>query len=606
MDLNKIKDPSFLKQMNNEELEKLSTTIRKEIIEKVSKTGGHLSSNLGIVDLTLALYKAFNPPKDKIIFDVGHQCYTQKIITGRYKEFDKLRKYKGLSGFQKRKESIYDVYEAGHSSTSISAAAGFAYARDLNKENYNVVAIIGDGSIGNGLAYEALNHIGELKTKIIVILNDNEMSINENIGAIHNYLDKIRSGNEYEKTKEKTKTILDKIPLLGKPIKIVTKNIKNSIKSIYLKDGYFFEELGFKYYGPINGHDFKEMETYFNLAQKENGPVLIHTITIKGKGFAPALNDKKGIWHGTPAFDINNPVTISKSTWPNVITKHLIQLARNNKNIIAITPAMASGSKLLEFKNEFKERFIDVGIAEEHAVVMANSLSLSGKIPFVFIYSTFLQRAYDEIEHDVARMNTHTIICIDRCGIVGPDGETHQGIYDVSILLPIPNLIICAPSTNEEAADMLYTASITKKPFCIRYSKEKKEYHQCKMKKIEIGSWTKLKKGKDAYIITYGDFVQNALEISNESKYSIGVINARFIKPIDEKMLNSINTPIFVYEEVTQIGSLGSYLKTKTNKDITIYAIKDTFVQQGSRKEILEHLGLDTQSIKTKIEKKLS
>ena len=241
MDLNKIKDPSFLKQMNNEELEKLSTTIRKEIIEKVSKTGGHLSSNLGIVDLTLALYKAFNPPKDKIIFDVGHQCYTQKIITGRYKEFDKLRKYKGLSGFQKRKERIYDVYEAGHSSTSISAAAGFAYARDLNKENYNVVAIIGDGSIGNGLAYEALNHIGELKTKIIVILNDNEMSINENIGAIHNYLDKIRSGNEYEKTKEKTKTILDKIPLLGKPIKIVTKNIKNSIKSIYLKDGYFFE-----------------------------------------------------------------------------------------------------------------------------------------------------------------------------------------------------------------------------------------------------------------------------------------------------------------------------------------------------------------------------
>lgn len=605
IDLQKIKDPEFLKQMNNEELNEFAQKIRKAIIEKVAKNGGHLSSNLGIVDLTLAVYKIFNPPKDKIIFDVGHQCYTQKIITGRYKDFDSLRKHKGISGFQKRNESIYDVYEAGHSSTSISAAIGFAYARDLNKENYNVVAIIGDGSIGNGLAYEALNHIGELKTKIIIILNDNEMSINENIGALHNYLDKIRNGTKYENVKEKTKTMLDKIPLIGSKVSKITKNIKNSIKSMYLKDGYFFEELGLKYYGPINGHDYKEMQTYFEMAKKENMPVLIHVITEKGKGYKPAQDDKKGVWHGVSAFDPNNPIFTITSTWPSLITKHLITLARQNKNIIAVTPAMANGSKLLEFAQEFKDRFIDVGIAEEHALVMANALSLSGKIPFVFIYSTFLQRGYDEVIHDIARMNTHTIICIDRCGIVGPDGETHQGIYDISFLLPIPNLIIASPSTNEEAANMLYTASITKKPFCIRYSKEKKEYKKCKMKKIPIGTWQMLKKGKDAYIITYGDLIENALEISKQSKYSIGVINARFIKPVDIKMLNKINVPIYVYEEATQIGSLGSYLKTITDKKITIFGIKDKFIKQGTRKQILEELGLDVITIKEKIEKTL-
>lgn len=606
MDLNKIKDPTFLKNMNNKELTNLSYEIRKNIIESVSKTGGHLSSNLGIVDLTLAIYKIFDAPTDKIIFDVGHQCYTQKIITGRYKEFKNLRKYKGLSGFQKRSESIYDCYEAGHSSTSISAALGFAYARDLEKKDYNVVAIIGDGSIGNGLAYEALNNIGALKTKIIIILNDNEMSINENIGAIHNYLDKIRSGEEYENVKIKTKTILEKVPLIGKTLSKITKNIKDSIKSIYLKDGYFFEELGLKYYGPINGHDYNEMEAYLKLAKEENGPVLLHVITEKGKGFKPAMNDKKGVWHGAPKFDLNEPVITEKSIWANVITKHLCNLAKKNKDILALTPAMASGSKLLEFKEKFPSRFIDVGIAEEHALVMANGLSLSGKIPYVFIYSTFLQRGYDEVLHDIARMNTHTIICIDRCGIVGADGETHQGIYDISFLLPIPNIIISVPHTNEEAGNLLYTASIVNKPFCIRYSKEKKEYKNIKYKKVDVGSWEKIIKGNDCYIITYGDFVENAIEISKKSKKSVGVINARFIKPIDYNMFNNINVPIFVYEESTIIGSLGSYLKSISNKNITIFGIKDKFIPQGDRNIILEKLGLDVDTIVKKIDKKLS
>jgi len=605
MDLNEIKDPNFLKELNREELLNLSHLIREAIIDTVSKNGGHLSSNLGIVELVISLYKIFDTPNDKIIFDVGHQCYAQKILTGRYKDFNTLRKYNGLSGFQKREESIYDCFEAGHSSTSISAALGMAYARDLNKENYNVVAVIGDGSIGNGLAYEALNHIGELGTKVIIILNDNEMSISKNIGALHNYLDKLRSGHEYDDVKEKTKNFLSKLPIVGKGIEKLTCNIKNSIKSIYLKDGYFFEELGFKYFGPISGHDFSELEEYLELAKHENGPVLLHVITEKGKGYLPATEDKEGGWHGVSSFDRETGILKNKSIWADVISSHLCELASKNDNIVALTPAMASGSKLLEFKNMFGDRFIDVGIAEEHALVMASTLSLSGKIPFVSIYSTFLQRGYDQVLHDIARMNAHVIIGIDRCGIVGADGETHQGIYDVSFLLPIPNLVICAPSDNIEAGNLLYTATLEKKPFCIRYSKEEKEYVKSKHKRIVIGSWEKIVSGKDAYIITYGDLIGDAIEISRTSKFDIGIINARFLKPIDIDMFNSINVPIFVYEEVVNIGSLGSYLKSISDKDITCFGIDDKFVKQGNRELIMKDLGLDVESVLTKIETKL-
>lgn len=605
MELKKIKEPNFLKNIDIEELYNLSHQIREAIIDVVSKNGGHLSSNLGIVELTIALYKVFDTPSDKILFDVGHQCYTQKILTGRYNELKTLRKYKGISGFQKRTESIYDAFEAGHSSTSISAGLGMAYARDLNGDNYNVVAVIGDGAIGNGLAYEALNHIGELGTKVIIILNDNEMSIGKNIGAIHNYLDKLRSGNEYEGAKEKTKNILSKIPLLGKCIKGITVNIKKSIKSVYLKDGYFFEELGLKYFGPINGHDFTELEQYLNLAKKENGPVLVHVITEKGKGYLPAMNDKEGFYHGVSPFDRKTGILEQKSIWADVISSHLCELARSNKDIVAITPAMASGSKLLNFKEEFKERFIDTGIAEEHALVMASSLSLSGKIPFVSIYSTFLQRGYDEVLHDIARMNSHVIIGIDRCGIVGADGETHQGIYDLSFLLPIPNLVICAPSDNTEAGNLLYTATLEKKPFCIRYSKEEKDYVKTKFRRLTIGSWEKIISGKDAYIITYGDLIGEAIEISRESVYDIGVINARFLKPVDTEMLNNINIPIFVYEEVVNIGSFGNYLKSISDKDITCFGIEDKFIEQGNRSIIMEKLKIDYKSVLEKIEEKL-
>lgn len=605
MEIGNIKNPSFLKKMSVFELEELSKNIRNFLIDKISITGGHLSSNLGIVDLTIAIHKVFNAPKDKIIFDVGHQSYTHKILTGRAHEFDKLRQYNGLSGFQKMSESIYDCYEAGHSSTSLSAALGYAIARDLDKKKHNVVAIIGDGSIGNGLAYEALNHIGSLNTKLIVILNDNEMSISKNVGAIHNTLDKIRSNFKNEKIK--------KVPYLGKKIKSGTKLIKESFKKIYMKEGYLFEEFGFTYYGPINGHDYDEMISYLEMAKKSNRPVLLHVITEKGKGYKYAESDIEGIWHGISPFDKETGIIKSKNdgliSWSEVISNHLIDIAKTNKDIVAITPAMANGSKLNKFKEIYKDRFIDVGIAEEHALVMANSMAIAGKKPFVSIYSTFLQRGYDQVFHDIARMDSNVVIGIDRAGIVGEDGETHQGLYDIAFLNHIPNMIIAAPKNSSEAKGILEFAFNSKHPFAIRYSKQRIEYNNESIV-ISDYSWEEIKKGSDAVIITYGDFVNNAKIIANnlkKDKLNIGIINARFIKPIDTSMLDKIikaKKPIIVYEEACLIGSLGSMISSyivNSNTKIKCFGIKDTFVKQGKYDIIIKKLGLDVDTMTSNI-----
>lgn len=605
MEIRNIKNPSFLKKMSVFELEELSRNIRNFLIDKISITGGHLSSNLGIVDLTIAIHKVFNAPKDKIIFDVGHQSYTHKILTGRAHEFDKLRQYNGLSGFQKMSESIYDCYEAGHSSTSLSAALGYAIARDLDKKKHNVVAIIGDGSIGNGLAYEALNHIGSLNTKLIVILNDNEMSISKNVGAIHNTLDKIRSNFKNEKIK--------KVPYLGKKIKSGTKLIKESFKKIYMKEGYLFEEFGFTYYGPINGHDYDEMISYLEMAKKSNRPVLLHVITEKGKGYKYAESDIEGIWHGISPFDKETGIIKSKNdgliSWSEVISNHLIDIAKTNKDIVAITPAMANGSKLNKFKEIYKDRFIDVGIAEEHALVMANSMAIAGKKPFVSIYSTFLQRGYDQVFHDIARMDSNVVIGIDRAGIVGEDGETHQGLYDIAFLNHIPNMIIAAPKNSSEAKGILEFAFNSKHPFAIRYSKQRIEYNNESIV-ISDYSWEEIKKGSDAVIITYGDFVNNAKIIVNnlkKDKLNIGIINARFIKPIDTSMLDKIikaKKPIIVYEEACLIGSLGSMISSyivNSNTKIKCFGIKDTFVKQGKYDIIIKKLGLDVDTMTSNI-----
>lgn len=619
MDIKKIKDPKFLKKLKIKDLELLSEDIRQYIIDSVSTTGGHLSSNLGIVDLTIAIHKVFESPKDKIIFDVSHQCYTHKILTGRAISFSNLRQIDGLSGFQKREESVHDVYEAGHSSTSLSAALGMALARDKQGKNNNVIAIIGDGSIGNGLAYEALNHIGSTKTKLIIILNDNEMSISKNVGAIHNNLDKIRANYKYNKAKANTKHIINRIPLIGKKISISLTDIKSSIKKLYLKEGFFFEELGIKYYGPINGHDYKELLLYLEMAKKETEPVLIHVITEKGKGYKPAESDKEGLWHGVGPFNKETGKIIKKEdnliTWSEVISNHLIELTKKNKDIVAITPAMAGGSKLLKYKELYPNNFIDTGIAEEHALVLANGMSEEGLIPFVSIYSTFLQRGYDQIIHDVARMNNHVIIGIDRAGIVGEDGETHQGIYDLTFLLPIPNLIIATPKDSIEAGNLLYTAMLSKKPFAIRYSKDRLEYHKKKYQIIPIGSWEEISTGKDAVLITYGSLLNKAYKIKEKlsKELDLKIINARYQKPIDSNLFNHIlkeYNNIFIYEETTHINSLGSYLvNCATNSNykgnIKVFAIKDEYIKQGKREEIFKYLELDEKSIISKIKKEI-
>ncbi len=610
MKIEEIKNPKFIKKLSSKELTTLSKDIREFLIDKISKTGGHLSSNLGIVELTIALHKVFDTPKDKIIFDVSHQSYVHKILTGRAKYFDTLRQFNGLSGFQKMSESPHDAYEAGHSSTSLSAALGLALGRDMNKEKNNVIAVIGDGSISNGLCYEALNQIGDLQTKLIIILNDNNMSISESVGALHNHLDKLRNKNNYKLAKNKTKKILSKFPKIYN----VVRNIKQSIKKLYVKEGFIFEELGIDYYGPINGHDYNDLITYLTLAKKSNGPVLIHVITEKGKGYKFAENDKTGVWHGVSSFDKVTGKIISsndsnKTSWSEIISDSIIRLM--NEDIIVITPAMETGSKLTKFKNMYPKNFIDTGIAEEHALILANALSLEHKIPFVSIYSSFLQRGYDEIVHDIARMNSHVIIGIDRSGIVGEDGETHQGLFDITFLLPIPNIIISCPKDSIEATNLLKTAIQASSPFCIRYSRNKIEYKKGEIKKIPIGSWEQITKGKDATLITYGDFVNESLEIIEKLKQDnieVELVNARFIKPIDTLYFNKIqkkNKPIFVYEESMKIGSLGSYLNTISNKNIITYGVEDTFVKQGSRKEILIHLHLDPESIYNNIKKEL-
>ena len=613
MKLEEIKDPKFLKKLKKEELEELSKEIREFIIDKVSKTGGHLSSNLGVVELTIAIHKVFDCPKDKIIFDVSHQSYTHKILTGRAKYFDSLRQTDGLSGFQKRAESIYDSYEGGHSSTSLSAGLGFAFARDLDKKNNNVIAVIGDGSITNGLCYEALNQIGSTKTKLIIILNDNNMSISKNVGAIHNYLDRIRLNNEYENAKNKTKRILSKIPIIGSFIYYIIKGIKSGIKKLYVKDGLIFEELGLDYYGPINGHDFDELINYLTLAKKSKNPVIIHVITEKGKGYKYALEDKLGNWHGVGPFNKETGEFLNKSegltSWSEIISDSIIRLM--NKDIVVITPAMSVGSKLTKFSQMYKNNFIDVGMAEEHALIFANALAVENKIPITLIYSSFLQRGYDETVHDIARMNTHVIVGIDRCGIVGEDGETHQGVFDLTFLLPIPNIIIASPRNSIEATNLLQTAIKNKSPFFIRYSKKKIKYEQDVVKEIPIGTWEQIRKGNSATLITYGDFlneIEDIIDKLNKENIKIELVNARFLKPLDMEYLKKIdkkNKKVFVYEESMRVGSLGSVLSTILKSEVIIYGINDEFVLQGKREEILKKLELDKDSIYKKIKQEL-
>ncbi|WP_117160684.1 1-deoxy-D-xylulose-5-phosphate synthase [Paraliobacillus sp. X-1268] len=623
MDLTTIKDPSFLKKLNNEELEVLANSIRKFLIEKLSITGGHLGANLGVVELTLALHKCFNSPTDKLIFDVGHQSYIHKIVTGRANQFESIRQYKGMSGFPKRAESEHDVWESGHSSTSLSAAMGMTIARDLKGENDFIVPIIGDGAFTGGMAFEALNNIGHEQKNIIVILNDNEMSIANNVGALHNALGRMRSADKYNKAKEELDWILKKIPTVGGKLANAVERIKDSMKQLMIPS-MFFEEFGFTYYGPVDGHDFHALQENIQYAKKTEGPVLIHIITRKGKGYHPAESDDKDKWHGVGPYKIESGEKISPPNiaplWSAVVSRTLEKIAETNNKLTVITPAMVLGSKLENFQKNYPDRLFDVGIAEQHATTMAAGVATQGMKPFLAIYSTFLQRAYDQILHDVCRQKLNVVFGIDRAGLVGADGETHQGLFDISFLRSMPNMVLMMPKDENECQHMVYTALVYNEgPIAIRYPRGNAlgVTMDESLTTVPIGTWEIIKKGTDAVILTFGTTIRMAIEASEmlaNVGVSVRVINARFIKPLDELMLLDIfagELPILTIEEAILSGGFGSAIlefaetHNYSAKYIKRMGIKDEFIEHGSVELILEQIGLTKQVVIREVQKLL-
>ena len=619
MDLLSIKEPSFLKSMSNEQLEELSQEIRQFLIKNLSKTGGHIGPNLGVVELTIALHKHFSSPKDKILWDVGHQSYVHKILTGRACQFDTLRQYKGLCGFPKRNESEHDVWETGHSSTSLSAAMGMAIARDVKKEDSYIIPVIGDGALTGGMALEALNHIGHEKKDMIVVLNDNEMSIAPNVGALHNVLGRLRTAGKYNWVKDEMEYILKRIPAVGGKLASTAERVKDSLKYLFVS-GMFFEELGFTYLGPIDGHDYNDLSENIQYAKKTKGPVLLHVITKKGKGFQPAESDKKGTWHGTGPYkidtgDLIKPVNAPPS-WSGLVSETVRKIAREDERIVAITPAMPVGSKLLGFAEEFPDRMFDVGIAEQHATTVAAGLATQDMKPFLAIYSTFLQRAYDQVVHDICRQNLNVFIGIDRAGLVGADGETHQGVFDIAFLRHLPNMVIMMPKDENEGQHMVNTAlQYNEGPIALRYPRGN-GYGvpmDSELKTLPIGSWEILKQGTDAAILTFGTTIPMAMEAAEDLEkqgVSVRVVNARFIKPMDEKMLKGIleeDMPVLTIEEAVLQGGFGSgvleFAQEQGYHDAVIdrIGIPDYFIEHGSVKELLNEIGMTKENIVDRI-----
>ncbi|WP_373315260.1 1-deoxy-D-xylulose-5-phosphate synthase [Siminovitchia fordii] len=614
-----IKDPSFLKGLNKEQLEELSSDIRRFLIETLSKTGGHIGPNLGVVELTIALHKCFDSPKDKILWDVGHQSYVHKILTGRAGQFDTLRQYQGLCGFPKISESVHDVWETGHSSTSLSAAMGMAIARDVKKEDNYVIPVIGDGALTGGMALEALNHIGHEQKDIIVVLNDNEMSIAPNVGALHNVLGRLRTAGKYKWAKEELDYLLKKIPAVGGKLAATAEKVKDSLKYM-LVSGIFFEELGFTYLGPVDGHDYDALFENLAYAKKTKGPVLLHVLTKKGKGYSPAEHDKIGTWHGTGQYKIETgdfikPVNTPPS-WSALVSETVRRLARDDERIVAITPAMPVGSKLEGFASEFPDRMFDVGIAEQHAATMAAGLATQKMKPFLAIYSTFLQRAYDQVLHDISRQNLNVFIGVDRAGLVGADGETHQGVFDVAFLRNLPNMVLMMPKDENEGQHMVYTAlKYDDGPITLRFPRGNGYGVSMdeELKQIPIGSWEVLRKGKDAVILTFGTTIPMALEAANRLEkqgISVQVVNARFIKPMDESMLHDIfqaHIPVLTIEEAVLQGGFGSAVLEFAHDHgyhhsfVDRLGIPDRFIEHGSVKELLDEIGLTPENIVVKI-----
>lgn len=635
--LEKINTPEDVKNLNLQEKKQLAEDIRKYILEVVSQNGGHLASNLGVVELTIALHSVFNEPVDKIVWDVGHQTYVHKILTGRKEELKNIRKLGGIAGFPKTKESAYDCFNTGHSSTSISAALGMARARDLKGENNSVVAVIGDGALTGGMAIEALNDAGFSKCKMTVILNDNEMSISPNIGGLNMFLSKLRTKKLYTKSNISGKKIIGKIPVFGKPIVKIVQRLKRSVKQLIIPK-MFFEDIGFTYLGPVDGHNIEQLENILKLSKQVDTPVLIHVLTKKGKGYKIA-EENPDKFHATGPFDLKTgkPKKAKGLDYSKVFGNKLVEMAEKNDKIVAITASMKDGTGLTKFQKQFPKRFFDIGIAEQHAVTLAAGMATQGLIPFVPIYSSFYQRAYDQVIHDIAIQNLHVILCVDRAGIVGADGETHQGLLDMAFFRLVPNLIIMAPKDFKELEDMLEFAVKIEKPVVIRYPRggEDKDINFETHNKIEFGKAEVLKefnkdissdeknkneqcideknnqniknqivnKGqecaqKNVLIIAIGKMVARAMKIAEQEEKkgnNVCVVNSRFLKPLDRNKILQLlkeSNEVITIEDGTIINGLGTAIKeiiaeeNLANIEIKTQAYPDDFIQHGSVEQL--------------------
>lgn len=612
--LNKIEKTNDIKQLDSSEYAPLAQEIREFLIEKVSVHGGHLASNLGVVELTMALHLAFDMENDQLIWDVGHQSYTHKILTGRKEGFDTLREFGGMSGFPKRHESQADAFDTGHSSTSISAGLGLVAARDLCGDTNQVISVIGDGALTGGMAFEAMNNAAKLNSNFIIVLNDNEMSISHNVGGLSQYLDSIRTADGYQELKNDVLDSLQRIPVYGERIANRIRRTKSSIKQLFIP-GMLFENMGLTYLGPVDGHNISQMVRTFKKAAKVNGAVIVHVITKKGMGYPPAERHPAR-FHGTGAFDVETGLLLTKKTkadYTDVFASVMNMAARENERLVAITAAMETGTGLKRFHNQFPERFFDVGIAEEHAVTFAAGIAAKGLIPVVAIYSTFLQRAYDQILHDVCLQNLHVVFAVDRAGIVGSDGETHQGIFDISYLMTIPGLALLAPKNKWEFADMLRFAFDYDGPIAIRYPRGE-AYDGLKEFRAPIvsGKSEVLYDETGIALLAYGSMIPTALAVRGELKdlhYQCSLINARFAKPLDEQLLLSLSADhklLVTLEENVITGGFGQQVTqflTDTGQTIKVIqiAIPDQFVEQGSVGRLREETGLDAALIVKKI-----
>ena len=608
---NHIKDyklPEDIKSMDENSLELLSTGIRAFLIDTISKTGGHLASNLGVVEITVGLHKIFDFPKDKLIWDVGHQSYINKILTGRADRFSTLRQNDGMSGFPKRSESEYDVYDTGHSSTSISAAMGLAVARDINKSDEEVIAVIGDGAMTGGPSFEALNNLGSLGSKVIIVLNDNGMSISEINGGLSEHLSKLRTSSEYQNTKNNIKKAINKIPDLGKPLSKGIAGLKRAIKYAIFSGGVIFEELGITYLGPFDGNNMSDVLRGLNQAKNAPGPVLVHFITKKGKGYKQAEQNPDK-FHGIGAFDKETGATLSKSqtSYSEIFGKKMFELAEKNDKLVALTAAMCTATGLNQMREKYPKRVFDVGIAEAHACIFAAGLALGGMHPVVAIYSSFLQRAYDEIIEDVCLQKLPVTFAIDRAGIVGADGETHHGIFDLSYLLPLPNMTVLAPCDANQLEEMLEYAVSKDAPVAIRYPRGSADMTKHIVGNGEIKN-NIISEGKDVSIIAVGNMLNKAIraaDILKEHGIDAKVCSASVLKPFDDSIISSEDKLIFTLEDNLIRGGFGEYIAANYTNKVVNLGWPDKFIEHGDCEYLYKKYELDAESIAERIRREL-